>query len=67
MISVEILPIWLPIEPESWENPAFPDRNIIDGVLAFDGVLDDKIPSLFKQYHTSYDECIEVIAEDART
>lgn len=50
---------------QSLKDPAFPDRNTIDGVLAFDGVPDDKIPSLFKQYHTSYDECIEVIAEDA--
>lgn len=51
--------------PQSLKDPAFPDRNTIDGVLKFNGVPDDKIPSLFKQFHTFYDECFDVIAEDA--
>ncbi|MCM1100648.1 MAG: cysteine synthase family protein [Clostridium sp.] len=50
---------------ESLKDPAHPEKDTIDGVLAFDGVPDDKIPSLFKQNHTVYDECIEVTAEDA--
>lgn len=50
---------------QSLKDPAFPDRNTIDGVLTFHNVPDDKIPALFKAFHTTYDECIEVIAEDA--
>lgn len=50
---------------QSLKNPNFPDRNTIDGVLKFDGVPDDKVPTLFAQFNAKYDECLEVIAEDA--
>lgn len=49
----------------SLKNPNFPDRNTIDGVLKFDGVPDDKVPQLFKIFNTKYDECFNVVAEDA--
>lgn len=42
-----------------------PDANTIDGVLAFDGVGLDKLPPFFDQYHLPYDECLDIIAEDA--
>lgn len=50
---------------QSLKDPAFPDRNTIDGVLKFDGVPDDKVPMLFRKFNTCYDECFDVIAEDA--
>ncbi len=50
---------------QSLKDPAYPDRNTIDGVLKFDGVPEDKIPVQFSFYDTEYDECFEVIAEDA--
>ncbi len=50
---------------QSLKDPAFPERNTIDGVLKFDGVPEDKVLSLFKQFNTFYDECFDVIAEDA--
>ncbi len=50
---------------QSLKDSAHPERNTIDGVLKFDGVPTDKIPVFFKTFNTHYDECIEVIAEDA--
>lgn len=50
---------------QSLKNPNFPDRNTLDGVLKFNGVPDDKVPTLFSQFNAYYDECIDVIAEDA--
>lgn len=50
---------------QSLKDPAFPERNTIDGVLKFDGVPEDKVPTLFRKFHTYYDECFDVIAEDA--
>ncbi len=50
---------------QSLKDSAFPERNTIDGVLKFDGVTDDKVPALFNYFHTYYDECFDVIAEDA--
>lgn len=50
---------------QSLKDPAFPERNTIDGVLKFDGVPDDKVPTLFHQFNAVYDECFDVIAEDA--
>lgn len=50
---------------QSLKDPVYPDRNTIDGVLKFDGVPDDKVPVLFKKFNTYYDECFDVIAEDA--
>ena len=47
---------------QSLKDPAYPERNTIDGVLKFDGVPDDKVPTLFNTY---YDECFDVIAENA--
>lgn len=34
-------------------------------MLKFDGVPDDKVPTLFEQFNTYYDECFDVVAEDA--
>lgn len=51
--------------PQSLKNPAFPERNTIDGVLKFDGVPEENYPVLFNTFNTVYDECIDVIAEDA--
>lgn len=50
---------------QSLKDPAFPDRNTIDGVLPFNEVPEGKYPTIFKNYETVYDECIDVIAEDA--
>ncbi len=50
---------------QSLKDPAFPDRNTIDGVLKFDGVPEDKVPTLFHQFNAFYDECFDVVAEDA--
>lgn len=50
---------------QSLKNPQFPERNTLDGVLQFNGVPSDKVPTLFEQFDTHYDECIDVIAEDA--
>ncbi len=50
---------------QSLKDPAFPERNTIDGVLKFDGVPEDKVPALFHQFNAVYDECFDVIAEDA--
>ena len=50
---------------QSLKDPSDPERNTIDGVLKFDGVPDDKVPSLFKIFDTYYDECFDVVAEDA--
>ena len=50
---------------QSLKDPAFPERNTIDGVLKFDGVPEDKVPALFSQFNVIYDECFDVIAEDA--
>lgn len=50
---------------QSLKDSAFPERNTIDGVLKFDGVPEDKVPTLFHQFNAVYDECFDVIAEDA--
>ncbi|MCR4821647.1 MAG: PLP-dependent cysteine synthase family protein [Treponema sp.] len=50
---------------KSLKSPDFPDRNTIDGVLTFNGVSEERIPSLFKIFNTTYDECFDVVAEDA--
>lgn len=49
---------------QSLKDPNFPERNTIDGVLKFDGVPDDKVPVFFNHFHTFYDECFDVVAED---
>ena len=50
---------------QSKKNPKFPDRNTIDGVLNFDGVPEANYPPLFTALNTVYDECFDVVAEDA--
>lgn len=50
---------------QSKKNPAFPERNTIDGVLNFNGVPDENYPPLLRSFNTKYDECFDVVAEDA--
>ena len=50
---------------QSKKNPNFPERNTIDGVLNFDGVPQENYPPLFTSFDTKYDECFNVVAEDA--
>ena len=50
---------------QSKKNPAFPDRNTIDGVLNFNGVPEQNYPPLFTAFDTKWDECFDVVAEDA--
>ncbi len=50
---------------QSKKNPNFPERNTIDGVLNFDGVPAENYPPLFNAFNTVYDECFDVVAEDA--
>ncbi|MCY7185432.1 PLP-dependent cysteine synthase family protein [Streptococcus gallolyticus] len=49
----------------SKKDPNFPERNTIDGVLNFDGVPEANYPPLFTSFDTKYDECFDVVAEDA--
>ncbi len=44
----------------SKENP---NPNVIDGVLAFDGV--ENLPGFWDSDHVPYDECLDILAEDA--
>lgn len=50
---------------QSKKNPNFPDRNTIDGVLNFNGVPEQNYPPLFTAFETKWDECFDVVAEDA--
>lgn len=50
---------------ESLKDANFPDRNTIDGVLAFHNVPKEKEILYFKEFGVAYDECIEVNADDA--
>jgi cysteine synthase A len=49
--------------PESRVSLAHPDTNIIDGVVAFNGIPQSAVPPLLKE--GIYDECIDVVTEDA--
>ena len=49
----------------SLKNQDFPDRNTMDGVLQFHGVPEQLVPAFFRQFKTHYDECLDVVAEDA--
>ena len=40
-------------------------RNTIDGVLNFNGVPEQNYPPLFTAFDTKWDECFDVVAEDA--
>ncbi len=48
---------------ESRKDPAHPEKNTIDGVLAFHNVIEKNIPGFFKNWN--YDECIDVNADEA--
>ena len=50
---------------DSLKDPNFPERNTIDGVLVFDNVPKEKEILYFKEFGVSYDECLEVSADDA--
>lgn len=49
----------------SRRTPQNPNPNTIDGVLAFDGVPSQSIPTFFDEDNLPYDECIDILAEDA--
>ncbi len=51
--------------PQSRKSLEHPEANTIDGVLAFDGVADQAVPVFFDKEHHPYDECLDIIAEDA--
>lgn len=42
-----------------------PEKNTIDGVLAFHNVPKEKEILYFKEFDVTYDECLEVNADDA--
>ena len=42
-----------------------PEANTIDGVLAFDGIPAASVPVFFDQKNPPYDECLDIVAEDA--
>ena len=42
-----------------------PEANTIDGVLAFDGIPAASVPVFFDQENPPYDECLDIVAEDA--
>lgn len=50
---------------DSLKDSRFPERNTIDGVLAFHNVPKEKEILYFKEFGVSYDECLEVRADDA--
>jgi cysteine synthase A len=49
----------------SRRTPEHPNPNTIDGVLVFDGVEDEKVPPFFDKENPPYDECLDIVAEDA--
>lgn len=51
--------------PQSRKSLDHPEANTIDGVLAFDGVSENAVPVFFDKENLPYDECIDVIAEEA--
>ena len=51
--------------PESLKDGRYPDRNTLDGVLAFHNVPEERRIRYFNEYNFTYDECIEVNADDA--
>lgn len=50
---------------ESLKDSNFPERNTIDGVLAFHNVPKEKEILYFNEFGVTYDECLEVNADDA--
>ena len=51
--------------PQSRKSLSNPDANTLDGVLAFDGVAEDKMLPFFDKNNLSYDEVLDIVAEDA--
>ena len=50
---------------DSLKDTNYPDRNTIDGVLVFHNVPKEKEIKYFKEFDFTYDECLEVSADDA--
>ena len=50
---------------ESLKDANHPEKNTIDGVLAFHNVPKEKEILYFKEFDVTYDECLEVNADDA--
>ena len=48
--------------PEIWEDT---EANTIDGVLAFNDVPAQSVPVFFNPEQVPYDECLDIVAEDA--
>ncbi len=51
--------------PESLKDNRYPERNTLDGVLAFHHVPKEREIRYFEEYGFQYDECVEVNADDA--
>ncbi|MGI5989600.1 MAG: PLP-dependent cysteine synthase family protein [Lachnospiraceae bacterium] len=51
--------------PSSRKDSAHPERNTIDGVTAFAGVDEDKVPAFFGQYQIHCDEVLDLDANEA--
>lgn len=50
---------------ESRKDPAHPEKNTIDGVLAFSGVPEQNVPGFFERWNTVVDEVLDINADDA--
>ncbi len=50
---------------DSLKDANFPERNTIDGVLVFHDVPKEKEIRYFEEFDFTYDECLEVSADDA--
>lgn len=51
-----------PVSRRTKENP---NPNVIDGVLPFYQVDAERVPTFFDPWETKYDECLDIVAEDA--
>ena len=50
---------------QSRKNVNHPEANTIDGVLAFNDVPAQSVPVFFNPEQVPYDECLDIVAEDA--
>lgn len=50
---------------QSRKNVNHPEANTIDGVLAFNDVPAQSVPVFFNPEQAPYDECLDIVAEDA--
>ncbi len=50
---------------QSRKNVNHPEANTIDGVLAFNDVPAQSVPVFFDPEQVPYDECLDIVAEDA--